>query len=150
MFITLLFLLGFVYIYMYIYLVMPVKYKGILKIPLKLHNSFVKMDPCCTQWTPRLFSHDNNVVTALFNHQYCYNLWTRLSNNEQACSINIVFSCFNNREQPLLLHQCWTTLLKQLWTTLFVQKHCSAVITMLLQHFPTNNAVTTCADFLAV
>ena len=51
-----------------------------------------------------------NVVTALFNHQYCYNLLTRLSsnysNNEQACSINIVFSCFNNREQPLLLHQC--------------------------------------------
>ena len=75
---------------------------------------------CCTQWTmlsTRLFSHDNNVVTASFNHQYCYNLLTRLSNNdnnnEQACSINIVFSCFNNREQPLLLHQCWTTLLKQ-------------------------------------
>ena len=48
--------------------------------------------------------------TALFNHQYCYNLLTRLSNNdnnnEQACSINIAFSCFNNREQPLLLHQC--------------------------------------------
>ena len=64
---------------------------------------------CCM--STRLFSHDNNVVTALFNHQYCYNLLTRLSNNdnnsEQASSINIAFfSCFNNREQPLLLHQC--------------------------------------------
>ena len=27
----------------------------------------------------RLFSHVNNVVTALFNHQYCYNLLTRLN-----------------------------------------------------------------------
>ena len=51
-----------------------------------------------------------SIVTALFNHQYCYNLLTRLcnndNNNEQACSINIVFSCFNNLERPLLLHQC--------------------------------------------
>ena len=50
---------------------------------------------------------DDNIVTALLNHQYCYNFSTSLSNNdknsEQACSINIVFSCFNNREQPLLL-----------------------------------------------
>ena len=55
----------------------------------------------------KLFSHDNNIVTALFNHQYCYNLLTKLSNNdnnnEQACSINIVFSCFNNREQPCIV-----------------------------------------------
>ena len=63
---------------------------------------------CYTQWTmlsTRLFSHDNNVVTALFNHQYCYNLLTTLSNNdnnrEQACSINIDFSCSN--------WQPWTT-----------------------------------------
>ena len=57
----------------------------------------------------RLFSHENNVVTALFNHQYRYNLLTRLSdndnNNEQACPINIVFSCSNNREQSLLLNE---------------------------------------------
>ena len=71
-----------------------------------------------TMSSTRLFSHDNNaIIQHLFNHQYCYNLLTRLSNNDnnnkQACSINIVFSCFNNREQPLLLHQCWTTLLKQ-------------------------------------
>ena len=59
---------------------------------------------CCTPWTmlsTSLFSHGNNVVAALFNHQYCYNLLTRSSNNvnndEQACSINIVFSCSNNR-----------------------------------------------------
>ena len=61
-----------------------------------------------TMLSKRLFSHDNNVVTALFKHQYCYNLLTRLSNNEsnneQAFSINIAFFCFNNREQPLLLH----------------------------------------------
>ena len=48
---------------------------------------------------------------------------------DQACSINIVFSCFNNREQLLLLHQCWTTLLKLnnivCSTTLFIQQHCS-------------------------
>ena len=30
----------------------------------------------------KLFSHDNNVVTALFNHQYCYNLLNKLSNND--------------------------------------------------------------------
>ena len=61
----------------------------------------------------KLFSHDNNIVTALFkkfNHQYCYNLLTRLSNNdsnnEQACSFNIAFPCSNNRGQPLSLHQC--------------------------------------------
>ena len=95
---------------------------------------------CCTQWTmlsTRLFSHDNNVVTALFNHQYCYNLLTRLSDNrndsEQACSINIVFSCFNNREQPLLLYQCW----QQCWNdneqrTLFVQQNCSVKISVLV------------------
>ena len=50
-----------------------------------------------------LFSHDNNVVTTLFNHQYCYNLFTRLSNNdnnsEKACSINIGFFCSNKREE---------------------------------------------------
>ena len=93
------------------------------------------------QWST-LFSHDNNVVTALFNHQYCYNLLTRLNNNdnnsEQACSINIVFSRFNNREPPLL-HQCWTTL------TLLVEQHCSAMIAVLLHHCSTNNAVTTWA-----
>ena len=52
----------------------------------------------------------NNVVTALFNHQYCYNLLTRLSknnNNEQACSINIVFSCFNNRCFINAEQHCW-------------------------------------------
>ena len=51
---------------------------------------------CCTPWTmwsTRWFSDDNNVVTALFNHQYCYNLLTRLSkiyNSKQACSINLL------------------------------------------------------------
>ena len=112
---------------------------------------------CCTPWTmllTRLFSHDNNVVTALFNHQYCYNLLTRLSNNdnnnEQACSINIAFSCFNNREQPSLLHQCWTTSSKQQLTTLFVEQRCSATITVLLRHCSTNNAVTTGATFSCV
>ena len=70
---------------------------------------------CCTQWTmlsTTLFGHDNNVVTALFDHQYCYNLLTRLSNidnnNEQACSIYIVFSCFNNRCCFINAEQhCW-------------------------------------------
>ena len=59
---------------------------------------------CCTPWTlssTRLFSH---AVTALFNHQI--NLLTKLSindnNSEQAYSINIVFSCSNNREQPFV------------------------------------------------
>ena len=60
-------------------------------------NSFLK---CCST-TNRLLSHENNLVTALFNHQYCYNLLTRLNSNdnnsEQVCSINIAFSCFNNR-----------------------------------------------------
>ena len=57
------------------------------------------------------FSHNNNVViySIVQSSIYCYNLLTRLSsndnNNEQACFINIVFSCFNNLEQPLLLHQ---------------------------------------------
>ena len=72
---------------------------------------------CCTQWTMLSCTQWTMLSTRLFNHQYCYNLLTRLSNNdnnnEQACSINIVFSCFNNCEQLLLLHQCWTTLLKQ-------------------------------------
>ena len=90
-----------------------------------------------------LFSHDNCVVTALplFNHQYCCNLWTRLNNNdnnsEQACSINIVFSCSNNREQPLLLHQCWTTLMLKQWTTLF--SHDNSVVTPLLNQQCRNN-----------
>ena len=52
----------------------------------------------CQQGT--LFSHYNDVVTTLFNRQYCYNLLTRLSNNdnnsEQPCSINITSCCFNN------------------------------------------------------
>ena len=56
----------------------------------------------CSAMITKLFSHDNNVVTALFNHQYCYNLLTRLSNddnnNDQVSSINMVFSCFNNIE----------------------------------------------------
>ena len=58
-----------------------------------LHPVNNDVNNCC--------SCDNNVVTALFNHQYCYNLLTRLNDNdntsEQACSINIVFSCSNNR-----------------------------------------------------
>ena len=67
-----------------------------------------KHTTCCKLSTgmymkTRLFSHENNVVTAILLHQYCYNLLTKLSNNdnnnEQACSINIAFSCFNNREQ---------------------------------------------------
>ena len=62
---------------------------------------------CCTQWT-MLFSH--NVVTALFNHQYCCYQY-----------------CFLRFRQPSLLHRplnnivetilnniiCSTTLLKQ-------------------------------------
>ena len=96
----------------------------------------------CYNLLTRLSNNENNVVTALFNHQYCYNLLTRLNNNdnnsEQACSINIVFSRFNNREPPLL-HQCWTTL------TLLVEQHCSAMIAVLLHHCSTNNAVTTWA-----
>ena len=96
---------------------------------------------CCTQWTmlsTRLFSHHNNVVTALFNHQYCYSLLTRLSNNdnnnEQACSI--LFSpvsttvnnrcCFINAEQ-----HCWNN----------SEQHCSAMITVLSQLCSTNSAV---------
>ena len=51
---------------------------------------------CWIMLSTRLFSHDNNVVTSLFHHQYCYNLLTRLNNNdnnsEQACSVNIIFS----------------------------------------------------------
>ena len=76
---------------------------------------------CCTLWTrlsTRLFSHDNNVVTASFDRQHCYNLLTRLSNNddsEQARQTG--FSCSNNREQPLLLLQCWTC-----WNT--NEQHC--------------------------
>ena len=69
----------------------------------------VVLHPVNRVLSTKLFSHDNNVVAALFNDQYCYNLLTRLSNNDnnnkQAWSINIVF-CSNNCEQPLLLHQC--------------------------------------------
>ena len=76
-----------------------------------------------TMLSTRLFNHENNVVAALFNHQYCYNLLTTLSeepSSEQVCSINIVFFCSKICEQSLLLHQCWTTLLKQQRsTTLF-------------------------------
>ena len=98
----------------------------------------------CQLWTmlsTRLFSHDN-VVTALFNHQYCCKLLTRLSNNENDNVIDIVFSCFNNRKQPLLLHQCSTTL--------FVEQHCSAMITVSLRHCSTTDAITTCANFSCV
>ena len=81
---------------------------------------------CCSPWTmlsTRLFNHDNNVVAALLNHQYCYILLTRLSNNdEQACSVNIVFFCSNNRccfinaGQPIA-----ETIVNNIvrWTTLF-------------------------------
>ena len=45
----------------------------------------------CQQGT--LFIHYNDVFTTFLNHQYCYNLLTKLSNNdnnsEQPCSINI-------------------------------------------------------------
>ena len=89
---------------------------------------------CCTTWTmlsTRLFSHDDNVVKALFNHQCCYNLSTRLSNNdnnnEQAYSINTVFSCLNNREQPR-----WNNIIVNNivhWTALFSHNNC--VVTVL-------------------
>ena len=39
-----------------------------------------------------LFSHDNNILTALFNHQYCYNLLTRLSNNDNNITNKLVLS----------------------------------------------------------
>ena len=77
---------------------------------------------------------------------------TRLSNNdnnsEQACSINIVFSCSNHLEQPLLLHQCWTHIVETImnnrvrWITLF--SHDNHVV---IHHCSTNNAVTICAIF---
>ena len=61
-------------------------------------------EQCCQQGCSAM--HDNNAVTALFNHQYCYNLLTRFNNNDnnnkQACSINIVFSCFNNRNNRVV------------------------------------------------
>ena len=83
-------------------------------------------------------SVDNNVVTRLFNHQYCYNLLTRLSNNDnnnaQCCSINIVSpvsTSVNNR--------CWFINTKQ---------HCSTnnIIrwTILLSH---DNRVVTARLF---
>ena len=62
---------------------------------------------CCQQGCSAMITHD--VITSLFNHQYCYNLLTRLSNddnnNKQACSINIVFSCMV--KQLLLLRQLY-------------------------------------------
>ena len=113
--------------------------------PLLLHQCWTTL--LKQQWST-LFSHDNNVVTALFNHQYCYNLLTRLSNddnnNKQACSINIVSSCLNNIVETIVNNIVrWTTLLKQHWTTLFVEQHCSAMITVLLRNYSTNNDGTT-------
>ena len=76
----------------------------------------------------------NNVnnVTALFNHQYRYNLLTRLSNNdnnnEQACCVNIVFSCFNDRCCFINTEQHWRTLFShdnRVVTALFNQQHCA-------------------------
>ena len=96
--------------------------------------------PTGKQLSTRLFSHDNNVVTALFNHQYCYNLLTRLNNNnnndEQDCSINTVFSCFNNRCCFINVEQdCWNN----------SERHCN---NMLLQHCSTNlRAIFTCVDY---
>ena len=96
-----------------------------------VNNVIQPWKQCCQQGcstmkpmlSTRLFNHENNVVAALFNHQYCYNLLTTLSeepSSEQVCSINIVFFCSKICEQSLLLHQCWTTLLKQQRsTTLF-------------------------------
>ena len=51
--------------------------------------------------------------------------------------------CFINAEQ-----HCWDN--SEHWTTLFVKQHCSAMITVLLRHCSTNNAVTTCAIFSCV
>ena len=83
------------------------------------------------------------LYTAVFNHQYCYNLLTKLNNNdnnsEHACSINIVETLLKQWWTTLLVEQHyslnyivetilnivrWTTLLKQYWTTLFVEQHC--------------------------
>ena len=38
-------------------------------------------EQCCQQGCSAMITI--NVVTALFNHQYCYNLLTRLSNNDK-------------------------------------------------------------------
>ena len=89
-------------------------------------NSFLK---CCST-TNRLLSHENNLVTALFNHQYCYNLLTRLNSNdnnsEQVCSINIAFSCFNNR---CCLINVVETIINNIVrsTTLFSRDNCSSL-----------------------
>ena len=75
-----------------------------------------------TQHTTGLFYYEQHVnivrSTTLSNHQYCYNLLTRLSNNDNnseqgACSIN---NCFLLFQQPwTTVHGCFinTTLLKQ-------------------------------------
>ena len=95
---------------------------GVNNVVLPTVNNVVNIEQACAAPSEQCCQQGcsakkNNVVSALFNYQYCYNLLTKLSNNdnnnEQACSINIVFSFSNNYEQPLLLHQCRTTLLKQ-------------------------------------
>ena len=48
--------------------------------------------------------------------------------NNRCCSINAEQQCRNNSA----------------WTILFVEQYCSAMITVLLRHCSTNNAVTTC------
>ena len=73
-------------------------------------------EQCCQQGCSAM--HDNNAVTALFNHQYCYNLLTRFNNNdnnnEQAYVLSILFSPVSTTgTTAVLLHRCWTTLLKQ-------------------------------------
>ena len=53
--------------------------------------------------------------------------------NNRCCFINAEQHCRNNREQHSTLFIHW--------------QHCSGMITVLLQHRSTNNAVTTCAIF---
>ena len=93
----------------------------------------VPSEQCCQQgclaMKTMLLQHCSSI-------KYCYNLLARSSNNdnnnEQACSINIVFSCSNNSEQPLLLHQCWTMLKQHCSLINNIFQQCSRVVIALL------------------
>ena len=67
------------------------------------------------------FSYDNNAV---IHNQNCYNLLTRLSNNdnnnEQACSINIVFILF---QKPLTIVVA-SSMLNNIVETIVNMQHC--------------------------
>ena len=90
---------------------------GSSKVSLERPLKYVvnRREQCCA-------ARSEQCCAALFNHQYCYNLLTRLSNdddnNEQACP-TIVNNrcCFISAEQ-----HCWNN----------SEQHCSVMITVLL------------------